>query len=147
MQANHDIILVSPELHYLLPRLKKAGMPLCNINGNIYMSTGSDELNDFQSYWNNQPDNRPAGMQDGDGCKGVVNSFIFLFILFFVLLGLSAMCSGCSPSPMERAGVRRYTPTNPSLTPYEYQLNAKRNIKRKYRKDFAPKKSLRPSLR
>lgn len=113
------------------------------------MSTSSDELNDFKNYWNDQPDNRPAAMQDGDGCKGVVNSFIIMFIMFFVLLGLSAMCSGCSPSPMERAGVRheaRYK-QNPNITPYEYQLNAKRNIKRKYRKEFAPKKSLRPSLR
>lgn len=109
-------------------------------HGRYYEFSNSTEQDDFESYWNhieNYWDNPSKADADGDGCQGILMGMVGILILLAIIIALVS----CAPPPQARLK------QNPNITPYEYQLNSKRNIKRKYRKDFAPKKSLKPSLK
>jgi hypothetical protein len=71
---------------------------LINNRQYIYASEGERDL--FDKYWNSIPlEGRgevPAGMQDGNGCRAIFHGFLATLILFFVIIIMAFLISGCS---------------------------------------------------
>lgn len=106
-----------------------------NIRQRIYLFDTDTEQQDFENYWND----RPAAMQDGNGCRGIaISMLLWLFVLVLILIALYS----CAPLHHRPA---RYPHTVNNI--HLHQYNYWGNIKAKYRKAYAPKKSFNPSIK
>jgi hypothetical protein len=57
-------------------------LPLATINNRLYISDSEVERDEFDNYWND----RPAAMQDGNGCRTMfISAAIIICILAFIL--------------------------------------------------------------
>jgi hypothetical protein len=98
-----NIAWLHPQLHEVFCNTQNFKPVLVNQRHYIYASEGERDM--FDAYWNQTPSpptggegrgEVPAGMQDGNGCRGIVHSFIGLLIIFFVIIIMAFLIGGCS---------------------------------------------------
>lgn len=82
-------------------------MPMATINNRLYITESEVERDEFDNYWND----RPASMQDGNGCRGLfVAGAIVLFIITLVLSIFLSSCATQAPTLDKNRG-KKVKPT------------------------------------
>ena len=122
-----NIAWLNPQLHEVFANTIHFKPVVINERSYIYASEGERDM--FDAYWNKQAPQEE--LQDGNGCRGIVHSFIAMMIIFFVIIIMAFLIGGCS-SKNYQSKVEHRPRYNHWAKPY---------------KMFAPVKSFNPSVK